>query len=230
MKDINRQLWNEQQKILRIGLSRMKNLPTTIDLFLHQHAMLHSASITPDEPIHFQEEIFNKMTETLWRTVLPNSEHSIAWTIWHIARIEDMTMNVLLAGKTQLFTADAWASRLNIEAMDTGNEMTVEEIRQLSQQIVIDEVLAYRNAVAVRTREIIPALSAEFLKKKVDRARLQDLLNAGAVRPNALWLLKYWSGLTNAGLLLMPPTRHNFVHLTEAKKLKGEMLKLQVNH
>jgi len=33
-------------------------------------------------------------------------------------------------------------------------------------------------------------------------------------------VIDYWSGLTLAGLLLMPPTRHNFIHLNEALRLK----------
>ena len=41
-----------------------------------------------------------------------------------------------------------------------------------------------------------------------------------AVLPTGNAVIDYWSGLTLAGLLLMPPTRHNFIHLNEALRLK----------
>lgn len=55
--------------------------------------------------------------------------------------------------------------------------------------------------------------------------RLQRLKDEGAVLEGADWLIKYWSGLTVAGLLLMPPTRHNFVHLNEAISVKRKLMK-----
>jgi hypothetical protein len=58
------------------------------------------------------------------------------------------------------------------------------------------------------------------LKQKVDPARLQLVLSGGTVAADAQWLIDYWGGLTYAGLLLMPPTRHLLVHLNEAAKLK----------
>jgi hypothetical protein len=36
-------------------------------------------------------------------------------------------------------------------------------------------------------------------------------------------VLEYWGGLTYAGLLLMPPTRHNFIHLNEALRVKKKV-------
>jgi hypothetical protein len=35
-------------------------------------------------------------------------------------------------------------------------------------------------------------------------------------------VIGYWGGLTGAGLLLMPPTRHNLVHLNEMLKIKAK--------
>jgi hypothetical protein len=33
-------------------------------------------------------------------------------------------------------------------------------------------------------------------------------------------VLDYWGGFTVAGLLLMPPTRHNFIHLNEILRIR----------
>ena len=53
--------------------------------------------------------------------------------------------------------------------------------------------------------------SSFFQKEKIKQA---------SVAREAMGLIEYWGNLTIAGLLLMPPTRHNFVHLNEALKVK----------
>lgn len=58
------------------------------------------------------------------------------------------------------------------------------------------------------------------MKQKVGPKRLQRLLDEGAVLPEAQGLIDYWGQGTIAGLLLMPPTRHNFIHLDEAQRVK----------
>jgi hypothetical protein len=227
MKEQDRQYWNKQQKLLRASLTQPENVQSSIDLFLHQHAMVHAAELTPAEPIHFVETIFLGLTENHWRTILPKGEHSIAWVIWHIARIEDITMNILLAGNEQRFTRENWQSRLNIPFVDTGNSMTMDEVQQMSAAIDIAALKQYRLAVAQDTRGIVQALTWKELKRKVDAGRLQKILDIGAVRSRAVGLIEYWGGLKSFGLMLMPPTRHNFVHLNEARKLKEGLLKDQ---
>jgi hypothetical protein len=38
------------------------------------------------------------MTEAQICCIPPKGGHSIAWTLFHLARIEDITMNMLIAG------------------------------------------------------------------------------------------------------------------------------------
>ena len=45
-------------------------------------------------------------------------------------------------------------------------------------------------------------------------------MTEGAVVEEARDLIDYWGKRTIAGLLLMPATRHNLVHLNEALRLK----------
>lgn len=41
--------------------------------------------------------------------------------------------------------------------------------------------------------------------------------------PEADEIIAYWGGRTLAGLLLMPPTRHNFLHLSEALRIRQKL-------
>ena len=102
--------------------------------------------------------------------------------------------------------------------------MNQEEVARLSAQVDIEALRAYRIAVGRRTREIINQLKPGEGKQKIEPSRLQQLKDAGAVLDEAEWLIRYWGRLNKAGLLLMPPTRHNFVHLNEAIRLKQKSI------
>ncbi|MNO08203.1 hypothetical protein D3C81_2307380 [compost metagenome] len=56
-------------------------------------------------------------------------------------------------------------------------------------------------------------------------ARLQKLMEQGAVKQEESWLTDYWGKKTIAGLVLMPATRHNFVHLNKSIRIKQKYQK-----
>jgi hypothetical protein len=160
------------------------------------------------------------MTEGQIRRIPQNCEHSVAWCIWHIARIEDVTMNLLVAVNPQIFSQSNWAERMKVTVYDTGNEKDPKKLAELSAQIDIEALRAYRIAVGRKTQEIVQQLGPEDLKQKVDPTRVQQVIDEGAVVEEARGIVDYWSKRDIAGLLLMPATRHNLVHLNEALRLK----------
>ncbi len=150
-----------------------------------------------------------------------NKDETIAWVLWHIARIEDLTVNMLIADKKQIFNEE-WKKRLNVSISDTGNAMSDDEIMELSRNINIDELLRYRREVAKRTREVVMDLKASDMKRKVLPGALMDIQAVGGVteHPDSIWLLDYWGKKDVAGILLMPPTRHVMLHLNDCCKWK----------
>ena len=182
--------------------------------------MLHSAKMTQTEPWSFEDEVLNDMTEEQIRRIPRNCEHSVAWCVWHIARIEDVAMNLLVAGSPQVLHRDNWLERMKVTVGDTGNAMDEEGVAELSAAIDIEALRAYRLAVGRRTREIVQQLEPEALKQKVDPSRLQQVRDERAVVEAANGIVDYWGRRNIAGLLLMPATRHNLVHLNEALRLK----------
>lgn len=223
--DTNRKLWNEGQQELRKALSGSGDSQSAVSLFLKQHAMVHADQVSQVGLFSFAGDVWNGLSDPQIRMIPRNGEHSIAWMIWHLARIEDITMNILLAGGDQLLFRDGWYDRLKVSACDTGNAMDVESIARLSQDVDVAALWEYRIAVGKRTREVVSQLPFEKLKEKVQPERLQKLLETGAVREQARGLLDYWGNLTLAGLLLMPPTRHNFIHLNEAQRVKRMVIR-----
>lgn len=211
---------NKQQTELRRILTSFDQHDKAIQLFLSHHAMLHSAKMAQTESWSFEDAILNDLTEEQIRCIPRNCEHSVAWCIWHLSRIEDVAMNLLVAGSPQILHQDNWLGWMKVTARDTGNGMDEEGVANLSATIDIDALRAYRLAVGRRTRDIVMQLQSQELKQKVDPSNLQQVMDEGAVVEAAGWLMDYWGRLNIAGLLLMPATRHNIVHLNEALRLK----------
>ena len=210
----------KQQTQLRQIMERFDQHDEAIKLFLEQHAMLHSVKVAQAELWSFEDAVLNDMTEAQFRRIPRNCEHSVAWLIWHIARCEDITMNLLVAGSPQVLNQGGWLERIKTPICHAGNEMDAASMANFSTAVDIEALRAYRVAVGRRTREIVKPLQPEDLKQKVAPVRLQRVWDEGAVVEAASGIVNYWGKRNVAGLLLMPATRHNLVHLNEALKLK----------
>jgi hypothetical protein len=215
-----RKSWNKQQTEFRKILLSFSQHQEAMQMFLSQHAMLHSMEMAQTESWSYEDEIFENLTEEGMRRIPKNCEHSVAWNLWHIARIEDVTMNLLVAGELQIFHRGNWQERMKVSVRHSGNAMDMGGVADLSARMDIQALRAYRMTVGRKTREVVKGLQPEELKQAVQPSRIQQVADQGAVLPAAQGIIDYWSKRNIAGLLLMPPTRHCFVHLNEAAKLK----------
>jgi hypothetical protein len=214
----------KQQTELRRVMASFNQHDKAIRLFLDQHAMLHSAKITPTKLWSFEDAILDDLNVEQMRCIPPKDGHSIAWLIWHIARCEDITMNLLVANSPQVLRKGKWLRRMKITACDTGNAMNKADIAEFSRTVDCVALRAYRVAVGRRTREIIKRLEPAQLRQKIEPARMRRVMDEGAVVPAAHGIADYWASRNIAGLLLMPATRHNLIHLNEALRLKMQLV------
>jgi hypothetical protein len=218
--DSERNKLNKQVTKLRRVMSDPARFDEARQLFRQVHAQLHSASISDGSLWSFADAVLDDLDEATFRRIPKNQEHSIAWCLWHIARIEDMTMNILVADEQQIYRRDGWEKRLGAPCHDTGNAMDVEAVVELSQALNLADLRAYRQAVGQNTRQIVAALSAGNLREEVVPSRLQRVWDEGGLVKAAQGVADYWGGRDTAGLLLMPASRHCLTHLNEALKLK----------
>lgn len=86
----------------------------------------------------FEEELWQGLTEKAFRSIPPKGEHSIAWILFHIARIEDITMNMLVADTAQLYVKDKWTKKLNATISHSANKMGDQEVAQLSATLNVE--------------------------------------------------------------------------------------------
>lgn len=193
------------------------------ELFLSIHAALHLSSVSGCSKNAVDDLIFD--LEKQEYVIMPTkNDETIAWVLWHIARIEDITMNILVAGEPQIFD-DTWKNIINSPITDTGNALDDDGIMLLSKSLNIGELLNYRNQVGKRTRQIVGSLTADDMNRRFTSADTKKILNQGGVTQDeqSIWLLDFWSRKDVAGILLMPPTRHVILHLNDCCKWKQQI-------
>ena len=95
------------------------------------------------------------------------SANSIAWLIWHSARVQDMQL-APIAGVEQVWAAGGWVDRfgLDLPRNDSGYGHGPAEVARV--QAPIDLLAGYYHAVHTLTLEFVAAVTAEDLKRIVD--------------------------------------------------------------
>jgi hypothetical protein len=218
--------WNDQHTLLRQLLEKDKNQPEALQIFLSHHEAVHAAELRPGDHWSFADETLGGLNAEQMRRIPKSCEHSVVWGLWHIARIEDVTMNILLADTPQVFQSQGWREEVDSPYENVGNEMSPAEIARLSESVDLKALIGYRLAVGQQTREIVRQLDFNELQKPPFPERLKRIAEEGAVGEKATWLLEYWGGKASTNLLLMPATRHCFVHLNEVRRMLPKLRRL----
>lgn len=225
--DANRQRWAQQQQEVRRLLAH-KRYADALHVWLRQHAMVHAAAMAQEGGWSFPDEVVEGLTDAQLRWQPSAGSNSIAWLLWHIARIEDVTMNLLVAGRPQVLDESSWSTRIGLTHRDVGTAMGDREVADVSARLDLAAVQAYRVAVGRRTRAIVSSLGPRDLERVVAPERIQALSAAEALADAASGLAETWGGWTTARFLLMPATRHSFTHLNQARRLRLKV-KRQIN-
>lgn len=225
--DNKRTLWNSQQNLLREIVLKSDRFDEAMLLCLQQHSMVHSSEMSQTDQVTFEDELWDRLDEAAFRTLLKGKDETIAWDIWHLTRIEDITMNILVDGGNQIINTDNWIEKMHVKVCDTGNAMTNEEIVEFSSTVNMKELRDYRIEVGRQTRKIIQQFQPLDMKRKMEPERLQRILDEGAVLnvEDANWLIDFWGKKNVAGILLMPITRHHLVHINESMDIKKKCSK-----
>ena len=214
--------WNGKQKNLKILLQDQETFNRGIDLLLEMHSLLHDGKLYKTVSETFYDALWENMREETCK-VISAKETSILWNIWHITRIEDIVANILIGNKGAIFNNDI-QRRLNIDIKDTGNAMTFSEIESFNKKINIKELNNYRFKTGKSTKKVIETIQFTDIKRKIENAQLEKIrFNGGVIdHPKSIWLLDFWGKKNILGLIMMPITRHQIVHLNDCFKIKAK--------
>ena len=135
---------------------------------------------------------------------------TIAYSIWHIFRIEDIVAHSLIKSDEQIFFSGNYQARICVPIITTGNELVKEQISEFSELLDLEELYEYIYTVKNSTDKILKELKYPDIKRKMtdkDKEYLQSL-SVVSTDENAYWLIDYWCGKDIRGLIQMPFSRH----------------------
>lgn len=149
---------------------------------------------------------------------------TIAYSIWHIFRIEDIVSHTLIGEDEQVFFTGNYQERIHSPIITTGNELVKQQIADFSKQLEIEELYSYLFEVKKSTEEILKSLSYEELKKKVS-GRKENLQSLHVVSDDekAVWLIDYWCDKDIRGLIQMPFSRHWIMHVEASLRIRNKI-------
>ena len=143
MKDLKtfRRQWSTDQKKLRGMLTSGDQVDESKELFYSQHGVLHSKAVSESDSWSFADQVFRGISQDQLRIIPENHQHSMIWILWHISRIEDVTMNILVADDIQVYLQDGWIQELKSPIHHTGNNIEDLVVMRLSQQYKKESIL-----------------------------------------------------------------------------------------
>lgn len=152
---------------------------------------------------------------------------TIAYSLWHIFRIEDIVANSLIQGKEQVLFSGGYDKKTRSPIITTGNELIREQIADFSRQLDITALYEYIKAVKQSTDKWLKEIGYDDLKRRFTQEDKQRLLALETVSDdeNAIWLIDYWCQKDVKGLILMPFSRHWIMHIEAILRIKAKIQK-----
>ena len=216
--------WAEMSKTLQLQVKRKETFQAGIETLLALRKTLMKQILS------FRSEL---LAPDFYAMPYPNAKgyhnKTIAYSLWHIFRIEDIVAHSLIANDKQIFFVGDYQSRTNSPIITTANELEKEEIEDFSKQLSIEELYQYIVAVDASTTQILRALAYPDLKRKISNdTRIQlEMLRVVSGDENASWLIDYWCGKDIRGLIQMPFSRHWIMHIEACLKIRDKQLSIR---
>lgn len=150
---------------------------------------------------------------------------TIAYSLYHIFRIEDIVSNSLIKKSNQIFFEHNYQRKMNSPIITTGNELVKEEIADFSNKLDINELYKYIECVNESSMLLLKSLSFTDMKTKITQKDAEDLCSLNAVSTNekAIWLVDYWCNKDVKGLIQMPFSRHWIMHIEACIRIKNKI-------
>ncbi len=212
--------WAEQNKTMQMKIKKGDTFKEGIGiLFDLRNQLMQTLTMFYDE---LNREEFNAIP-----FINTDGYHNktIAYSIWHIFRIEDIVAHTLIGKDEQIFFAGNYQEQIHSPIITTGNELVREQIADFSKQLNLKELYSYINEVKESTEKIIKSLSYEDLKKKIteDRKEYLKSLNVVSNDEKAVWLIDYWCNKDIRGLIQMPFSRHWIMHIEASLRIRDKI-------
>lgn len=215
--------WSELNKNIQTQLKKESTFKEGIETLFRLRQMLM------DELYYFKTDLSREMFDVM-PFINANGYHSktIAYSIWHIFRIEDIVAHTLIKNDEQIIFSGGYCKRIVSPVITTGNEFSGQQIADFSKALNLTELYDYIAAVKNSTNDILKNLPYADLKRKMTDTDKERLLSLNVVSNDekARWLIDYWCGKDVKGLILMPFSRHWIMHIEAALRIKNKICRI----
>ena len=212
--------WSELNKTMQTQIRRNDTYEAGIDTIFNLRDQLMQTLIS------FKEELRREDFDAI-PFINADGYHNktIAYSIWHVFRIEDIVAHTVISGDEQVFFAGNYQKRINSPIITTGNELVKQQIADFSKQLNLEELYSYIFEVRKSTEKILERLPYDELKRKIPKERKEFLKSLKVVNDNenAIWLIDYWCNKDIRGLIQMPFSRHWIMHIEACLRIKNKI-------
>lgn len=170
-------------------------------------------------------EIINGIPEKAFSELV--NERTLAFSIWHTFRIEDIVIHNLILNDEQEFFKGRWQKKIQSKIISTANELNGNEFVEFSKPLNIKELYNYAVAVKNSTNEMLKKIEYKDLKRTFSEEDKRRIEETGSVSysDEAYWLIDFWCKKNIAGLIKMPLSRHWIMHVEEMRRIKNKLCK-----
>ncbi len=212
------QRWSELNKTMQLQLKKKQTFFDGVTTLLNLRNMLM------DELLVMKKELSpSDFTLMPYPNAKGYHNKTIAYSIWHIFRIEDIVVHELILRDEEIF----WKHQASIGAkiITTGNELAGKEIVDFSKTLDLDALYVYARSVQESTDKWLRSMSYSDLKRKYDDSDKERLraLQVVSTDENAAWLVDFWCGKSLRGLLQMPLSRHWIMHIEACIRIRNKL-------
>lgn len=215
--------WSEKNKKMQTLISKEATFSEGINLLLELRGNLFEqiSSITNTfPPVAFYQLPFGHGDK--------NHNSTLAWSLWHLFRIEDIVAHTLILKDRQILFENNWIEKINSPIITTGNELDGESMVDFSKKLNVKALYEYCKAVMDSTNELLKTLQFSDLKRKFSSADKERLIAGKCVSDSdsASWLIDFWCGKNVKGLIQMPFSRHWIMHVEAMRRIKNKVKRL----
>lgn len=215
--------WSELNKTMQLQINKKETFEAGIDTLIKLRRELMA------EIMQLKKLSPADLIAMPYKTEKGYHNKTIAYSLWHIFRIEDIVAHSLIADDRQIFFQGDYKKRINSPIITTGNELMKEEILEFSKAICIEELYNYIIDVDKSTAKILKSMSYSDIKIKITNDKKQKLEKLQVISNNkdAYWLIDYWCKKDVKGLIQMPFSRHWIMHIEACLRIKNKQLSIK---
>lgn len=169
------------------------------------HGMLHYA--------------VDDLTDQEWGARIAPGQNMIGYTVWHLPRVQDNTIQTWIRGLPELVHSERWAHWHQFKHLGSGTGITLEEADEIALGVEKADVLAYADEVHQETLAWLRELGEDDLERIPDAQKylspFPEYQTPGFhEETNGLLGQPIW------GLLMRPCIGHIHRHLGELMTVK----------